>query len=59
MATKFDGSSMEKVIVFLGSTGGGKSTAVKFILKDPSLRIEKDVQVLQMIFKYFCDYKNS
>jgi hypothetical protein len=48
MATKLDGSAMEKVVVFLGFTGSGKSTATKFILKDPSLAIEKDLQVLHL-----------
>lgn len=36
---------MEKVVVFLGFTGSGKSTATKFIVNDPSLKIEEDLQV--------------
>jgi hypothetical protein len=51
MATNLDGSVMERVVVFLGFTGSGKSTATKFILKDPSLRIERDLQVLHIFWK--------
>jgi adenylate kinase family enzyme len=36
---------MEKVVIFLGFTGSGKSTVAKFILKDPTLKIKEDMQV--------------
>lgn len=44
-ALNFDQESTKKVIAFLGFTGSGKSTAVKFILKDPSLEIEEYCEV--------------
>jgi putative ribosome biogenesis GTPase RsgA len=45
MATKLDSKATEKVVIFLGFTGSGKSTATKFILKDQTLKIEEDFQV--------------
>jgi adenylylsulfate kinase-like enzyme len=45
-ASKVDSSNMEKVVIFLGFTGSGKSTVAKFILKDPTLKIKEDMQVM-------------
>jgi hypothetical protein len=44
-----ENSSLDQVVIFLGQTGCGKSTATKFIRQDPSLKIVSDVQVLCLL----------
>jgi putative ribosome biogenesis GTPase RsgA len=50
-----ENSSLDQVVIFLGQTGCGKSTATKFIRQDPSLQIVSDVQVL-CLWKLFQKY---
>jgi ABC-type dipeptide/oligopeptide/nickel transport system ATPase component len=53
-AANVSSESFDDVIALVGFTGSGKSTASKFLLKDPSLKIKTNNQVwiLQSYYLY-------